>query len=69
MVSLTARFRIVGWEVVGIAAFLLVLVLLQLNEAPGVGVVGSFAWVYAIVGITLILVGLETVALTRHIPK
>jgi hypothetical protein len=67
--SLTTRFRIVGWEVVGIAAFLLVLVLLQVNEAPGVGIVGSFAWVYAVVGVTLLLVGLETVALTRHIPK
>ncbi len=69
MPSLTTRLRIVGWEVVGIAAFLLVLVLLQLSEAPGVGIVGSFAWVYAIVGVTLLLVGLETVALTRQIPK
>jgi hypothetical protein len=43
--------------------------LLQLGEAGSAPSVGSFAWVYGIVGVTLIMVGLEGVSLVRKLPK
>ena len=49
-----------------LGAFLLAVVALQLEES-NVSVVGSFAWVYGIIGVTAILVGLETVSLVRHL--
>jgi hypothetical protein len=49
-----------------LGAFLIAIVALQLEESSA-SVVGSFAWVYAIIGITTILVGLETVALVRNL--
>jgi hypothetical protein len=67
--NLVTRFRIVGREVVGLGAFLLLLVVLQWREAPADSVVGNFGWVYAVIGTTMILVGSETVALVRHIPR
>jgi hypothetical protein len=48
-----------------LGAFLLAMVILQLEE-PNVSV-GSFAWVYGIIGFTAILVGLETVSLVRQL--
>jgi hypothetical protein len=67
--KLASRLRIVAWEVVFIGAFLLAIVLLQLEEAGPSSTGGSFAWVYGIIGVTLILVGLEGVSLVRHMPK
>ena len=64
---LSTRLRIVAWETVFIGAFLLAVVALQLSESSE-SVVGSFAWVYGIIGVTAVLVGLEAVALTRHLP-
>jgi hypothetical protein len=56
--------------VIGIGAFILFLQFLELNETRGNSTVVSFAWVFAIVGITLILVGLETYSLTGRLqPK
>ena len=49
-----------------LGAFLIVIVALHLEESSAF-VAGSFAWVYTIIGITTILVGLETVALTRNL--
>jgi len=45
------------------------MVFLQLSEAGSDSSVGSFAWVYGIIGITLILVGLEGVSLVRRLPS
>jgi hypothetical membrane protein len=63
---LSTRFKIVGWEFVFLGAFLLAIVGLQLEEPDTL--VGSFAWVYGIIGVTGILVGLETVSLVRQLP-
>jgi hypothetical protein len=49
-----------------LGAFLLAMVALQLEEPNTV--VGSFAWVYGIIGVTGVLVGLETVSLVRQLP-
>ena len=66
--KLTQRFRIVGVEVVGLGAFLVAIVLLNLLETNWNPSAVSFGWVYAIIGVTLVLVGLETLSLIRHIP-
>jgi hypothetical protein len=66
-VELSTRLRIVGVEVVGLGAFVLLLAYFELREAGSSGVVESFTWVWAIVGITLALVGLEILALARQI--
>ena len=48
-------------------AFLLLLLILELDETNGNPTVVSFGWVFALIGITLILVGLETLSLTRRL--
>jgi hypothetical protein len=65
--KLSTRFRIIGVELVGLGAFLLLLIALELREGGGNPTITGFAWVYAIIGITLILVGLETLSLTRQL--
>jgi len=67
--KLATRLKIVAWEAVFLGAFLLAMVFLQLSEAGSDSSVGSFAWVYGIVGVTLILVGLEGVSLVRRLPS
>ena len=67
--KLVARLKIVAWEAVFLGAFLLAIVLLQLQEAGSDSSVGSFAWVYGIIGVTLILVGLEGVSLVGKLPN
>ena len=63
--KLVTRFRIVGVEVVGLGAFLLLLLALELGETSSNPTVVGFGWVFALIGITLVLVGLETLSLTR----
>ena len=65
--KLVTRFNIIGVEVIGLAAFLLALVVLELYEAHWEQIVQNFSWVYAIIGVALILVGFETLSLTRHL--
>lgn len=65
--KLAKGYRIIGVEVVGLGAFLLLVTLLQLVESSRNTTVEQFAIVYAIVGITLILVGLETLSLNRRL--
>ena len=65
---LASRIKIVGWEFVFLGALLVALVALQLGESGGSPTVESFAWVYGIVGVTSLLVGLETVSLARQVP-
>jgi hypothetical protein len=43
------------------------MVVLQVEESDA-SIVGGFAWVYGIIGVTAILVGLETVSLARQLP-
>jgi hypothetical protein len=64
-----SRFRIVGYEVVGLGAFLLLIDVLELVESGSAPLVADFSWVYAIIGITLILVGLETLSLTQLVSE
>ena len=55
--NLRTRYRIVGIEVMGLGAFLLFILLLQLLEYGWNQIVEKFGWVYVIIGLTLILVG------------
>ena len=66
--KLAKRFRIIGVEIVGLAAFLIFIMLLQLVESSWNPSVQQFAIVYAIIGITLVLVGLESLSLSRRLP-
>jgi hypothetical protein len=58
------NLRIIGIEVAGLGAFILFLVYLELMETNN-ATVTSFAWVFGIVAITLVLVGLETLSVVR----
>jgi len=68
VLKIDTRFKIVGTEVVGMGAFLLVILALELRSAHTDSVIQSFGWDYGIVGITLILVGLEILSLIKHLP-
>lgn len=58
-----------GVEVIGLGSFLLIM-LLQLIESNWNSSLEGFTVVYAIIGATLILVGLETLSLnTRLLPQ
>ena len=61
--ELSTRYNIIGVEIVGFGVFVLFLLLLESNEAGTNQVVQNFSWVWGIVGITLILVGLELLSL------
>jgi hypothetical protein len=65
--KVSTRFRIIGVELVGLGAFLLFLIALELSQAGGNSTIINFAWVFAIIGITVLLVGLETLSLARHL--
>ena len=62
------RFKIVGVEVVGLGVYNLLVLLLQLRQAPGQSIVQNFGWDYAIIGGVLIAVGLELLSLIKHLP-
>jgi hypothetical protein len=64
----STRFKIVGVEVVGMGSFLLVILALQLRESHFNLMTENFGWDYGIVGITLILVGLEILSLIKSLP-
>ena len=66
--STSTRFKIVGVEVVGLGAYNLLVLLLQLSKAHGQGIVQSFGWDYAIIGGVLIAVGLEILSLVKYLP-
>ena len=61
------RFRIVGVEVVGLGAYNLLILLLQMWESHALSITG-FGWDYAVVGATLVMVGLELLALIKKLP-
>ncbi len=65
--KLTSRFKIVGIEVTGFGIFILILLALEYDQSKTDPVVLNFAWVFAIVGITLILIGLEILYLTKKV--
>jgi hypothetical protein len=67
-VNLASRYRIVGVEVVGLGLFVILLLLLEAREAGTDQTVQGFSWVWGIVGITLVLVGLELLSLNRRLP-
>jgi hypothetical protein len=60
------NLRIIGVELVGLGAFILLLLYLELNETNNNPTVVNFAWVFGIIAITLILVGLETLSVVRR---
>ena len=67
--KLTTHLKFVAWEAVFLGAFLLAILSLQLYEDGSANSVGSFALVYGIIGVTLVLVGLEGVSLVGKLPK
>jgi len=68
MWKVATRFKIVGVEVVGLGVYNLLVLLLQLRQAPGQSIVQSFGWDYAIIGGVLVAVGLELVSLIKYLP-
>ena len=66
---LSARLNIVAYETVGLGAFVILLGLLQNSEARGDPIAVNFSWVFWLVGVVIVLVGLETASLVRKIPK
>ena len=63
------NLRIIGIEIVGLGAFILILIYLELTETNNNATVVSFAWVFGIVAITLILVGLEALSVVRKLKQ
>lgn len=61
--EIVTRYKIIGFEVVGLGAFVLLLLVLEFSEAKTNQIVQNFSWVWGIVGITLVLVGLELLSL------
>jgi hypothetical protein len=64
----STRFKIVGAEVVGMGSFLLLILVLQLRESHFNLAIENFGWDYGIIGVTLILVGLEILSLIKSLP-
>ena len=67
--KLATRFNIVAYETVGLGAFIVLLALLENGESGGNPVATNFSWVFGLVGVVLILVGLESGSLVRRLPK
>ena len=63
------NLRIIGIEIVGLGAFILLLIYLEVTETNSNATVVSFAWVFGIVAITLILVGLETLSVVQRLKQ
>jgi hypothetical protein len=68
MVKIASRFKIIGTEVIFFGIFVLTLVALELRDANGDSVILNFAWVFIVIGITLILIGLELLSLIKQLP-
>jgi hypothetical protein len=68
MLKVATRFKIVGTEVVGLGSFLLIILTLEPRSGHANGIIQDFGWDYGIVGITLILVGLEILSLIKNLP-
>jgi hypothetical protein len=68
-IALRTRMVIVAWEVTGLAVAMLAWTGLSVWLGRlSLGASGA-AWFYGILGATLLLVGLEAVALARQIPN
>ena len=52
----------------GLGVYNLLVLLLQLRQAPGQSIVQSFGWDYAIIGGVLVAVGFELLSLIKHLP-
>jgi hypothetical protein len=64
---LATQIRVVGAEVVGVGAFVLLLLWAEGRAAGWNSLTVSFGTVFAIVGITLVLVGLEAMWLGSRV--
>ena len=65
--SLRERLRIVGWEVIGLGGAVLLITAALMSAAHDAWSISSPRWIYIIIGVALILVGMETIALTRGV--
>ena len=65
---LATRLNIVAYETVGLGAFLILLAFLEYREAGGDSSAADFSWVVWLVGIVVVLVGLESASLVRRLP-
>ena len=61
------NLRIISIEIVGFGVFVRFLLYLELGETNSNAIVVDFSWVFGIVAITLILVGLETLSIVRRL--
>ena len=66
---LTTRLNIVAYEIVGLGAFVVLLAFLEYREAGGDSVATNFSWVFWLVGVIVVVVGLEGASLVRRIPR
>ena len=69
VLRLVTRLSIVAYETVGLGAFVILLGFLENREAMGNAVMLNFSWVFWLVGVVIIVVGLESASLVRQIPK
>lgn len=67
-ISLATRFKIVGVEVVGFGAFLLLELVLSLRQSQNPSLFQSFSYDYALIGAVLIAVGFEILSLIKQLP-
>ena len=67
-ISLATRFKIVGVEVIGFGAFLLLELLLRLRQTQNPGLFQSFSYDYALIGAVLIAIGFELLSLVKQLP-
>jgi protein-S-isoprenylcysteine O-methyltransferase Ste14 len=66
--KISTRHKIIGVELVGLGVFLLLLVVLELFQTVWNQTVQSFAWVFAIIGAAIILVGFEVLSRAGRFP-
>ena len=67
--ELLTRLKIVAFETVRLGAFVVLLGFLQDWEAAADPVAVSFSWVFWLVGVVIIVVGMEGVSLLRRHPQ
>ena len=66
---LITRLGIVAYETVALGAFVILLAFLEEREMQGNPVATNFSWVFWLVGVVVILVGMESASLVRRLPK
>jgi len=66
---LATRLSITAYETAGLGAFVILLAFLEKQEVGGNPAATNFAWVFWLLGVVLIVVGLESASLVRRLPR